>query len=119
MALTREEAAALDAQDPLARFRDRFVGADSPLVYFDGNSLGRPLRRTARGLADFVNDEWGSRLIRGWDETWFEVASIDRSISLQDVPAASRANSSISAPGKKPLPLQMMIAAWRPSGRSG
>ena len=63
----------LDAADPLARYRERFVGADAPLVYFDGNSLGRPLRHTARTLADFVHDEWGTRLIRGWDERWFEM----------------------------------------------
>ena len=63
----------LDRADPLAEYRQRFVGADGPLVYFDGNSLGRPLRRTARGLADFVDGEWGTRLIRGWDETWFDL----------------------------------------------
>ncbi len=63
----------LDAADPLARYRDRFVGADTPLAYFDGNSLGRPLKNTAHRLADFVHQEWGSRLIRGWDEQWFDL----------------------------------------------
>jgi len=62
--------AALDAADPLAAYRDRFVGAESPLVYFDGNSLGRPLRVTGPRLARFVDQEWGGRLIRGWDEDW-------------------------------------------------
>jgi len=57
--------------DPLAAYRDRFVGAESDLVYFDGNSLGRPLAVTAGRLASFVTDEWGGRLIRGWDERWF------------------------------------------------
>ena len=41
-------AARLDAADPLARFRDRFVGAETDLVYFDGNSLGRPVAATGR-----------------------------------------------------------------------
>ena len=36
----------MDAADPLATFRDRFVGSDSTLVYLDGNSLGRPLEVT-------------------------------------------------------------------------
>lgn len=67
------EAAALDAADPLAAHRDAFVGAESPLVYFDGNSLGRPPRATADRLARFVTDEWGGRLIRGWDEAWMEL----------------------------------------------
>jgi kynureninase len=66
-------AAALDAADPLASHRDRFVGADTDLVYFDGNSLGRPLRVTGDRLAAFVSDEWGGRLIRGWDEEWFDL----------------------------------------------
>jgi kynureninase len=66
------EAARLDAADPLASFRDRFVGTDSDAVpaYLDGNSLGRPLRVTGERLAAFVTHEWGGRLIRGWDERW-------------------------------------------------
>ena len=67
------ESAALDAADPLAGFRDRFVASAAPLVYFDGNSLGRPPRATAERLARFVEDEWGGRLIRGWDEGWMEL----------------------------------------------
>jgi kynureninase len=63
----------LDAADPLASFRDRFVGADTTLVYLDGNSLGRPLKVTPGRMHDFVRDEWGGRLIRGWDERWFDL----------------------------------------------
>lgn len=59
--------------DPLAQHRDRFVGAESELVYFDGNSLGRPLKATGPRLARFVEEEWGGRLIRGWDERWLEL----------------------------------------------
>jgi kynureninase len=59
--------------DPLAAYRDRFVGAESALVYFDGNSLGRPLKVTGPRLARFVEEEWGGRLIRGWDEEWFDL----------------------------------------------
>ncbi len=65
-------AADLDAADALAPFRSHFVGADSPLVYFDGNSLGRPLAATLDRLQSFVTESWGGRLIRGWDEVWFE-----------------------------------------------
>jgi kynureninase len=64
---------ALDDADPLAPLRERFVGTGSPLVYLDGNSLGRPLTVTAERLRTFVEDEWGVRLIRGWDEGWFDL----------------------------------------------
>lgn len=63
----------LDVRDPLAAHRALFVGAESPLVYFDGNSLGRPLKVTGPRLAQFVEQEWGGRLIRGWDEQWFDL----------------------------------------------
>ncbi len=66
-------AADLDSVDSLARYRDRFVDADTDLVYFDGNSLGRPLRATAERLSRFVTGEWGGRLIRGWDESWMDL----------------------------------------------
>jgi kynureninase len=67
------EARTLDAADPLARFRDEFVGSESSLVYFDGNSLGRPPRASLDRLSAFVRDEWGGRLIRGWDESWMQL----------------------------------------------
>jgi kynureninase len=64
-------AAALDAADPLAAFADRFEppGADV-VAYFDGNSLGRPVRGVADRMAEFVRQEWGGRLIRGWTDGW-------------------------------------------------
>ena len=63
----------MDDADPLAPLRARFVGTSEPLVYLDGNSLGRPLTVTGERMRTFVEDEWGSRLIRGWDESWFDL----------------------------------------------
>ncbi len=65
-----EGAARLDAADPLARFRDRFLPAPGVVAYLDGNSLGRPPVVTAERLDRFVRDEWAGRLIRGWGEGW-------------------------------------------------
>ena len=67
------EAADRDAADPLAGVRAEFIGAETSLVYFDGNSLGRPLRRSAERLERFVHEQWGGRLIRGWDESWMSL----------------------------------------------
>jgi kynureninase len=63
----------MDDADPLSHFRDRFVGVASPLVYFDGNSLGRPLAVTSERMREFIEVEWGERLIRSWDERWFDL----------------------------------------------
>jgi kynureninase len=60
----------LDATDPLAGYRARFVEAPGVAAYLDGNSLGRPLTATGARLADFVTAQWGYSLIRGWDEGW-------------------------------------------------
>ena len=68
-----QKAARLDAADPLARYRDLFVGAETELSYLDGNSLGRPLKRTAGDISAFIEEGWGGRLIRGWDEEWLEL----------------------------------------------
>ncbi len=62
-----------DAADPLAPYRDRFAPAPGVVAYLDGNSLGRPPAATAERIAEFVRDEWGTRLIRGWDEGWWEL----------------------------------------------
>jgi kynureninase len=70
MALTREDAQHLDACDPLAAFRERFVFADEHRLYFDGNSLGR-LPKAARERLYRQIDEWGERLVSGWPE-WID-----------------------------------------------
>ena len=70
--LTRAEA--LDAADPLAHLREEFLTPDGfdVVSYLDGNSLGRPLRATARLLDEFVREQWAGRLIRGWTDGWLE-----------------------------------------------
>ena len=70
--LTRAGAEKLDAADPLAQFRDRFVIDDPSLNYMDGNSLGRLPIATERRLAQLIREEWGGGLVRTWDEwlTW-------------------------------------------------
>lgn len=64
--LSRERAAALDAADPIASFREAFVRDDPELIYLDGNSLGRLPKAAVDRLAKVVRDEWGSGLIRSW-----------------------------------------------------
>ncbi|HET7375497.1 MAG TPA: aminotransferase class V-fold PLP-dependent enzyme, partial [Anaerolineae bacterium] len=66
-----EYALDLDKHDELARFRDEFVINDPELIYLDGNSLGRLPKRSIDRLQAVIEQEWGSRLIRSWNEGWF------------------------------------------------
>ena len=63
-------AEALDAADPLAAFAAEFAPAPGVVAYFDGNSLGRPVAGLGEQMAGFVAGDWGTRLIRSWDEGW-------------------------------------------------
>jgi kynureninase len=65
-------AQALDAADPLACYRDRFIEGTDVLSYLDGNSLGRPLEATARLMDDFIRGQWAGRLIQGWTDGWLD-----------------------------------------------
>lgn len=62
----------LDSEDVLGPFRDEFVFGDPELIYMDGNSLGRLPKRTHERLAREIEVGWGDRLIRAWNEGWYE-----------------------------------------------
>jgi kynureninase len=68
----RSYAEELDAADPLAGFRDRFVRADPSLIYLDGNSLGPLPHATRARIGEVVGDEWGTGLVRSWHR-WIEL----------------------------------------------
>ena len=63
--LTRGDAEALDADDPLAPLRDEFLLPDT-VVYLDGNSLGALPRRALERVQDVTAREWGQGLARSW-----------------------------------------------------
>jgi kynureninase len=69
--LSLDEARALDAADPLRDFRAQFVLPDG-VIYLDGNSLGALPRETAARIGQTVEAQWGERLIRGWNDGWFD-----------------------------------------------
>ena len=111
-------AAALDAADPLASYREHFVHSDSReiLSYLDGNSLGRPLAATAGKMKEFIDGEWGTRLIRSWDESWmqepFEVG--DR---LGDVVLGAAPGQTVVADSTSVMLYKLLRAAM--TGRPG
>ena len=64
-----------DEADPLASFAARFEVSDPELIYLDGNSLGRLPSAASARVDRAVRFEWGDRLIRSWNETWWDLAS--------------------------------------------
>ena len=71
--MTRNDALALDAADPLAALRDQFTLPEG-VIYLDGNSLGVVPRNTAARVQQVVAQEWGQGLIRSWNEAgWMDL----------------------------------------------
>lgn len=70
--ITLDTVRALDSDDPLAGFRDRFVLPEG-LVYLDGNSLGAMPKTVPDRVSAMLHDEWGRHLIGGWlKDRWME-----------------------------------------------
>ena len=67
-----EQALALDATDPIGGFTSRFLPSPGVVAYLDGNSLGRPVAGLVERMTTFLQAEWGTRLIRAWDEGWMD-----------------------------------------------
>ena len=59
--------------DPLEQYRSRFIDAPGVVAYLDGNSLGRPLQASVDRISSFAREQWGGRLIRGWDDGWLDL----------------------------------------------
>jgi kynureninase len=69
-ATTQQLAFELDKQDSLAKFRERFLIRDPNLIYLDGNSLGRLPKQTSGFMHEAIENQWGDRLIRAWNDGW-------------------------------------------------
>ena len=67
----RSYAEALDASDPLAKYKSQFQISDPELCYLDGNSLGRLPLVAISGVNHFLTNEWGRELVDGWSH-WID-----------------------------------------------
>lgn len=71
----RSTALALDAADPLAKYKQAFQISDPDLCYLDGNSLGRMPLASIKAVNDFLTHEWGTELVDGWAH-WIDEAQV-------------------------------------------
>ncbi|MBC7729391.1 MAG: kynureninase [Microbacteriaceae bacterium] len=122
--MTRDDALALDAADPLAPLRQQFQLPDG-LVYLGGNSLGVLPRATAARLQQVISQQWGQGLIASWNSAgWMtlpqrigdKIASLvgvgpgelvvadSTSVNLFKVLAAALAMPREDTPGRSGLP---------------
>jgi kynureninase len=68
----RARAEQLDADDPVAAARERFVLPEG-LVYLDGNSLGALPAAVPEVVRDVVERQWGTDLITSWNTNdWWD-----------------------------------------------
>ena len=65
-------AAKADKDDTLKNFRSEFRTSDK-LIYLDGNSLGMMPLESEKTSHELISREWGERLIRGWNENWWQM----------------------------------------------
>ena len=72
---SREEAEAIDRDDPLTAARDKFHMPDS-LIYLDGHSLGPAPKSALAAVAGASGQEWAGGLIRSWNDAgWIDLPS--------------------------------------------
>jgi kynureninase len=72
LAALRSRAEELDAHDPLAHARDRFVLPPGQ-IYLDGNSLGAQPVTVAPAVADVLQRQWATDLIASWERNaWWD-----------------------------------------------
>lgn len=68
-------ARALDANDALGGFRERFL-LPPGLIYLDGNSLGALPRAVIDRIGRVIQQEWGCGLVRSWNSyDWINSAT--------------------------------------------
>jgi kynureninase len=114
------DAADLDAADPLATFRSRFVlprtAAGRPVAYLAGNSLGAQ-PSTARAAVEAVIDRWATDAVDGWfapDRPW---ADMERDLAGPTARIVGARPHEVTTANTLTVNLHLLMAAgYRPQG---
>jgi kynureninase len=105
---SRAQAEQLDASDELARLRDQFVLPER-CVYLDGNSLGALPRAAPARIAEVVEREWGTGLIRSWNaHGWIDLPA---RVAAAIAPLVGAAADEISVADSTSVDLFKLLAA--------
>jgi len=108
-------ALALDAADPLARFRERFH-LPPGRIYLDGNSLGL-LSRDAEEETRAALDQWRELAIAGWleaDPPWF---TLGEDLGAMAAPLVGAEPGAVVVTGATTVNLHALVSTfYRPAG---
>ena len=113
--LSEEHALALDATDPLARFRERFY-VQPDTIYMDGNSLGL-LSRDAEQAVLTALEQWKTLGIDGWmraDPPWYWLGE---TLGAQMAPLVGAHPDEVVVTGTTTVNLHQLVATfYQPEG---
>lgn len=113
---TRQYAAALDREDPLASFRQEFYLPEDT-IYLDGNSLGLLSKRAERSVLRLLNS-WKTYGIDGWtkgEEPWFYLAE---KLGAMMAPLVGAKEDEVIVTGSTTSNLHQLVATfYQPAGR--
>lgn len=112
---TRTHAESLDAQDPLARFANRFYRPEG-IAYLDGNSLGLLSVDAERAVQDALQ-AWKIYGVEGWtaaEPAWF---TLGEQLGKEMAHLVGADPSSVVVTGSTTLNLHQLVATfYRPQG---
>jgi kynureninase len=112
------DSAALDAADPLGRFRAEFF-LPPDQIYLDGNSLGLLSRRAEAALLRVV-DQWRALGIGGWTEAAPPWLSLAETAAAQLAPLLGAAPDELCLCGQTTANLHQLLATlYQPSASRG
>lgn len=110
-----EHARALDAADPLARFRERFFMPEDQ-IYLDGNSLGLLSIDAERAVLDALAS-WKTQGIAGWlegDPPWF---TLGEELGARMAALVGATPGAVAVTGTTTVNLHQMLGTFfRPEG---
>ena len=113
--LTKSYAEELDANDPLARYRDEFYLL--PSIYLDGNSLGLMSKRAERTLQELI-DSWKELGIDGWTagkHPWF---FLSEKLGEMSAPLVGAEPDEVIVTGSTTINLHQVASTfYRPEGK--